>query len=221
MRSRIGSASRSFTQRFRLFEPNRVAAGLRAGVPDKVQPLTRYLALLRGINVGGRNPVPMTALRACLERGGFDDVITYIQSGNVVFGSPPTSNASLTRRVEAMLSEEFSYAASAVVLSTSQVRTVVERAPSGFGDEPARFAYDVIFLKPPLKAAAAMKHVAVKPEVDTAAQGSGALYFSRLKTRATESRLSRIVSSPIYPNITIRNWRTTTKLLEMLERPRD
>jgi uncharacterized protein (DUF1697 family) len=115
-----------------------------------------------------------------------------------------------------MLGEAFSYDATVVVRSHRQVRAVVERAPRGFGAEPARYRYDVIFLKEPLTARAAMAHVPTNPAVDRAHAGTGVLYFSRLTSKATQSRLSKIVSSPIYPSVTIRNWNTTTKLLTML-----
>ena len=55
------------------------------------------------------------------------------------------------------------------------------------------------------------------PAVDTAHAGTGVLYFSRLTAKATASRLNRIVSSPIYASVTIRNWNTTTKLLSLME----
>jgi uncharacterized protein (DUF1697 family) len=75
----------------------------------------------------------------------------------------------------------------------------------------------VIFLKEPLTATKAMPHVPTNPAVDRANAGSGVLYFSRLTSRATSSRLSKIVSSPIYQNVTIRSWNTTTKLLSLME----
>ena len=96
------------------------------------------------------------------------------------------------------------------------MRAVVERAPKGFGAEPAKYRYDVIFLKQPLTAKVAMKSVPTKPGVDEAHAGTGVLYFSRLIEKATQSRLNKIVSSPIYPNVTIRNWNTTTKLSSMM-----
>jgi uncharacterized protein (DUF1697 family) len=80
-----------------------------------------------------------------------------------------------------------------------------------------RYRYDVIFLKEPLAAKVAMKSVPTKPGVDEAHAGTGVLYFSRLIAKATQSRLNKIISSPIYPSVTIRNWKTTTKLLWMME----
>lgn len=176
-----------------------------------------YVALLRGINVGGKNLIKMPALKACFEANGFEDVATYIQSGNVLFGSPETRAAALVARIEAMLAETFGYAAAVVVRNRSQMRAVVGKAPGGFGSEPAKHRYDVIFLKEPLTARAAIQSVPTKPGVDEAHAGTGVLYFSRLISKATQSRLNRIVSSPIYPSVTIRNWNTTTKLLRMME----
>jgi uncharacterized protein (DUF1697 family) len=97
------------------------------------------------------------------------------------------------------------------------MRTIVERAPEGFGAESAKFRYDVIFLKEPLTAKAAIESVPTKPGVDEAHAVTGVLYFSRLISKATRSRLNRIISSPIYPSVTIRNWNTTTKLLGMMD----
>ena len=74
-----------------------------------------YVALLRGINVGGKNLIKMAALKACFEANAFEDVATYIQSGNVVFASPETRAAELTQRIEAILAETFGYQATVVV----------------------------------------------------------------------------------------------------------
>jgi uncharacterized protein (DUF1697 family) len=179
--------------------------------------VTTYLALLRGINVGGKNLIRMPALKACFEAGGFEDVVTYIQSGNVLFRAVGSGEA-LTRRIEEMLVETFpSYAASVVLRSHAQMRAVVGEAPRGFGKEPAKYRYDVIYLKEPLTARAALKDVPTREGVDEAHPGKGVLYFSRLASRAAQSRLSRIVSMPIYQRMTIRNWNTTTKLLAMMD----
>jgi uncharacterized protein (DUF1697 family) len=179
--------------------------------------VTTYLALLRGINVGGKNLIKMPALKAAFEAEGFDDVSTYIQSGNVLFASPETKPAVLTDRIEAMLAETFDYVPTVVVRSRKQMRAIVDGAPEGFGGRPAEYRYDVIFLKGPLTAKKAIGEVPTNPEVDTAHAGTGVLYFSRLIAKATASRMGKIVASPIYPSVTIRNWNTTTKLLSLME----
>jgi uncharacterized protein (DUF1697 family) len=180
----------------------------------------RYVALLRGINVGGNNLIKMAALKTCFEAQGFRDVATYLHSGNVVFTAGAETAASLTDRVEAALCATFEYPASVVLRSRKQIQDVVARAPRGFGTQPARYRYDVIFLKAPLSAAAAIKDFPVKPGVDEAHAGTGVLYVSRLISKASQSRISKIVTLPIYPRVTIRNWNTTSAVLRLMDLPR-
>jgi len=181
--------------------------------------MNRYVALLRGINVGGNNLIKMTALKACFEKQKLQEVATYIQSGNVVFCAKESTAGPLCSRIERALSTAFGYDASVVLRSEKQMRDVVARAPKGFGTQPDKYRYDVIFLKEPLTAPVAIKSVATAPGVDEAHAGAGVLYFSRLISQATRSRLGKIVASPIYKSVTIRNWNTTTKLLQMMDAP--
>jgi uncharacterized protein (DUF1697 family) len=97
------------------------------------------------------------------------------------------------------------------------MQSVVQRAPEGFGKDPATYRYDVIFLKEPLTTAAAMKEVRTKAGVDEAHGGQGVVYFSRLIRKASQSQLSKLVSMPVYQSMTLRNWNTTTKLLQLME----
>ena len=177
----------------------------------------RYVALLRGINVGGNNLIKMTALKTCFEKQGLCDVTTYIQSGNVVFTADASGADALVARIERALGVAFDYEASVVVRTRKQMQQIVARAPKGFGAEPDKYRHDVIFLRPPLTGATAIKSVATALGVDEARAGTGVLYFSRLIAKASQSRLSKLVSSPIYKSVTIRNWNTTTKLLQMME----
>jgi len=178
--------------------------------------MARYVALLRGINVGGRNPIRMADLRTCLERDGLRDVSTYIQSGNVLFTAAEKADV-LTPRVEALIAETFEVPARVLLRTHTQLKNVVRRAPDGFGRDPQTYRYDVLFLMPPLAAAKTLKEVPTKEGVDEVYAGPGVLYFSRLTARASSSHLSRFVSMPIYKSMTIRNWSTTTKLLALME----
>jgi uncharacterized protein (DUF1697 family) len=179
-----------------------------------------YVALLRGINVGGSNLIRMPALKACFEADGFRDVSTYIQSGNVLFTAGPANQHALTAQIEDALAKTFPYRARVVVRSFEQVKAIVKGAPKGFGAKPAAYRYDVIFLKEPLTADEALKSITAKPGVDRVFAGDGVVYFSRLISKATQSRLARVVGTPAYQNMTIRNWNTTAKLLELMERIR-
>jgi uncharacterized protein (DUF1697 family) len=175
-----------------------------------------YAGLLRGINVGGKSLIRMADLRACFEDGGFDDVATYIASGNVVFGSAERGAAALTRRIERMLADRFELDVAVVLRTRAQMRSVVEDAPTDFGTDPSRYRSDVIFLKSPLTPAKAMEVVRTRDGVDQAWRGRGVLYFSRLTSRASQSRMSSIVGTPAYQLMTIRSWKTTTTIAQML-----
>jgi uncharacterized protein (DUF1697 family) len=177
-----------------------------------------YVALLRGINVGGNNLIKMVALKACFEKQGFRDVLTYIQSGNVVFAAPGANQQQLTVRIEKALSKTFAYQSRVVVRSLDQMKATVANAPRGFGRQPTVYLYDVVFLKDPLTADDALQSVSVKPGVDRVWAGERVLYSSRLISKATQSGLSRVVGTPAYQSMTIRNWNTTTRLIELMQR---
>jgi uncharacterized protein (DUF1697 family) len=178
---------------------------------------TQYLALLRGINVGGKNIIKMADLKACFESMGFSDVTTFIQSGNVLFRSAEKDKFKLTKKIEKALSKNFSYLPRVVVVSHQELKRIVKQAPEGFGSEPGKYRCDVIFLKEPLTSKEAMKDVSIKEGVDSAHAGRSALYFSRLDSRASQSHLTKIIALPVYQNMTIRNWNTTTKLLAFMD----
>jgi uncharacterized protein (DUF1697 family) len=178
---------------------------------------TQYVALLRGINVGGSNIIRMSDLRVCFEEMGLEDILTYIQSGNVVFRSNGRDIGQLTRTIEKGLSEKFRYSSRVVVLSRIQLGNLVKDAPRGFGTDPGRYRYDVIFLREPLTANTALEQIVLTRGVDRAYPGKGVFYFSRLAARASQSRLSRVTSLAIYQYMTVRNWNTTTKLLSLMD----
>lgn len=182
---------------------------------------TTYLALLRGINVGGNNKIAMADLKACFEKNGYTNVRTYIQSGNVLFDAAKGDIETLTKKVESMLSREFApYDAKVVLRSQEQLKAAVASAPKGFGVKPKEYRYYVIFLKSPLAAAAAMKDLPLRDGVDRAWAGAeDVIFHERLEARATQSYLGRLVALPMYQNMTIRNWNTTTKMHAMMETP--
>jgi uncharacterized protein (DUF1697 family) len=174
-----------------------------------------YVALLRGINVGGANVVRMSTLKACLEREGFERVATYIQTGNIVFHTPDRNIATLTRRVERTLSAACGFEIRIVLLSLALVKAIVEGAPAHWTDAGGLRCI-IAFLKPPLKSAQAAKDVEIKDGVDVVFPGRGVLYMSTVLSGVTRSRLNRLPSRAIYQQMTLRNYRTCQKLLALM-----
>lgn len=109
--------------------------------------MTSYVVLLRGINVGGKNKIPMAALKQCLQAEGYQEVGTYIQSGNVLLRSDLDA-ATIGRRIEAALQQNFTLDSDIVrvlVLTHAQLQKIIDEKPAGFGEHPETYHSDVIF----------------------------------------------------------------------------
>ena len=175
----------------------------------------RCVALLRGINVGGNNIIKMGDLRLSFENMGFTDVASYIQSGNILFCTKAAGKARLEKSIEKALCERFGCASPVVLVGADDLKGIVAEAPAGFGKQPERYRYDVVFVKEPLTTAEVLAQISTKPGVDTVVAGEQAVYFRRLISKASQSHLPKLVQQPVYKFVTIRNWNTTTRLLAM------
>ena len=177
-----------------------------------------YVILMRGINVGGKNKIPMAELVQRLEELGFEGVTSYIQSGNVVLRSDLDA-AALSAKIEDMLPRQFKLDSSIVrvaALDYGTFKKIVAQAPEDFGEDPSSYRYNVIFLMDS-SPTEAMRQIDAREGVDAVWRGDHAIYFRNSVANASKSRLSKITQQPIYRSITIRNWNTTTRLLELLE----
>lgn len=181
--------------------------------------MPRYVVLLRGINVGGKNKLSMKALKACLEGMGCESVATYIQSGNVVLDSAKGAKA-LEVEIEKVLPRTFkldSELIKVLALPKATYKAVVSKRPKGFGDEPGKYHSDAIFLMAGLSLKEAVAAFDPREGVDAMWPGKGVIYHQRLSAQRTKTRLTKVLASPVYKSMTVRNWATTLKLLDMLE----
>ncbi len=180
--------------------------------------LRRYIVLLRGINVGGKNKIPMTELKKCLEELGFSNVSTYIASGNVILESDKHP-AEIKDRIEKALPLRFklhSELIKVLVVSADQLQAVIDNKPKGFGEEPLKYHSDTIFLMD-IDPTKTIQVFSPREGVDKIWPGHGVIYSQRLSSQRTKSRLNKVMGTSAYKSMTIRNWRTTTKLLEILK----
>lgn len=178
--------------------------------------MNTYIALLRGINVGGKNKVSMSELKAELEKQGYSNVVTYIASGNVVLKSKKSA-LEIQSEIENILPKHFrldSALIKVLILTKKQLQTIVQNKPKGFGEQPEKYHSDAIFLIS-ISAEKTISLFSPRDGVDRIWPGKGVIYSERLSALRTKSRLNRIMSTPEYQFMTIRNWNTTTKLLEL------
>ena len=180
--------------------------------------MNRYIALLRGINVGGKNSIKMHDVKRCFESRGFSDVITYIQSGNVIFNAAETNKKALTEQIEVALSQSFNYSSTVLVFTDKQYEHMIEDAPENFGKYPDTYKYDIIFLKEPLRSEDVKDKILTREGVDTVYVGKSVVYLSRLIEKLSQSYLPKIISLQIYQETSIRNWNTAKKIYELVKK---
>ena len=191
--------------------------------------MASHVALLRGINVGGRNKVPMADLREVVTSLGYTGVSTYIQSGNVLFSTADTQTAKLAAALESAIEDRFGIWSSVVVLSRDELAGVLAANP--YPDEPNPRMVHVVFLsaEPPgellTRISAAESAVAAKGSRDTVQAAGQALFVHTpdgFGTSELAQTLFKIISPPAKAKkhglaATARNLATTTKLLSLCD----
>jgi uncharacterized protein (DUF1697 family) len=191
--------------------------------------MATHVALLRGINVGGRNKVPMADLREVVTSLGHTGVATYIQSGNVLFSTASTSIAELAAALESAIADRFGFWASVVVVSRDELAEVLRVNP--YPGEPNPKLVHVVFLggvlSPDLldRITAAQTAAAAKGSRDTVTAAGRALFLHTpdgYGDSELAQSLFRIISAPARQKqgglaATARNWATATKLLALCD----
>ena len=177
-----------------------------------------WVVLLRGINVGGKNVIPMASLRSEFAAMGFRDPQTYIQTGNVLVGSARKRGPSAIARIERHLSEAFGYGARVVVRDAEQMARIVEAMPSAWDPEDRSVRHNVIFLTDHASPEDLVGGLVVDPAIESVATGPHAVYWSAPMSTLTRTKMIKLSAHPLYPEVTIRNARVTLKLFALLQR---
>ena len=176
---------------------------------------TGYVVFLRGVNVGGKNIIKMDELKKIFEELKFTEVKTYIQSGNIIFNDYEKDKTKLVKNIDKKLYKKLNTKVNIAILTFPEFKEIIDKKPKGFGDADEK-KYDVIYLTEPLKANDALKEIKTREGVDEIFKGKNVLYISRKKESLAKSYLSKIIETPVYQNITIRNWNTTKKIYDLM-----
>jgi Uncharacterized protein conserved in bacteria len=175
-----------------------------------------YIALLRGINVGGKNKISMPELRKGFNDIGFFDVSTYINSGNVVFSSDIENKSELINKVESMIYKQFELNIPVTVLSAVELANIFINAPEWWNTSNKEIYDNTVFVIPPMTVAEVCSAVgeAIADHEKLGYYDSVIFWSANLKN-FSKSRWSKIASLPINNNVTIRNANTVKKLVEI------
>jgi uncharacterized protein (DUF1697 family) len=166
--------------------------------------------------VGGKRVIPMSDLRGVFADMGFDDPVTYIQSGNVIVGSRRARTARTAATIERHLEEAFGYDARVVIRDASQMARIVRAIPTDWDPADAAVRHNVVFLTDGVPAKDLIDPRTLRPECESLSAGHGVLYWSAPARTVTRTAMGRLSSHPSYPEMTVRNLRTTLRLNEIM-----
>lgn len=174
-----------------------------------------YLAFLRGVNVGGNGMIKMSDLQVALSKDGLDDVRTYIQSGNVIFSSEESDSDKLAARIKSLIQQEFKLTVDVAVFSAAQWQQVIESAPKWWGADKA-WKHNILILIKPFEMREIMADIGdLKPEIEAVKPGDNVIYQSISWDKFGRASSGKLASKPSYKKMTIRNFNTATKLLNL------
>jgi uncharacterized protein (DUF1697 family) len=176
---------------------------------------TVFVALLRGVNVGGQNPVSMAALKESFARLGLKDVRTFINSGNVLFRSSTANARTLERRIDRILADEHGLTSKAVVRSEAEMARLVKTI-AGTWKPKAQWKYNVMFLRHAVDSPRVLDGIALKPDIERAVYCPGTLLWSASLKGFNRTAMKKMVGQPLYQEMTVRGVNTTRKILDLM-----
>lgn len=178
--------------------------------------MTLYVALLRGINVGGNNIIPMAELSKTFTKMGLTSVKTYIQSGNVIFQSADEDARDLEKRIERALTKAHRYEAKVVLRSMKEMDGIVRDLPRAWKKADETWRCNVLFLRHEIDSKDVLDGISPKKDIEQLAYRPGVLYWSALAKDVTRTAMAKLASHAIYKNVTVRNLNTTRKIHELM-----
>jgi uncharacterized protein (DUF1697 family) len=177
--------------------------------------VARLVVLLRGINIGSRNRIAMPALREALEEAGYEDVRTYVQSGNVVLSSGASAKHAASD-VERLIADRFGLEIAVVARTRNELAKVVDRNPLvRVAKDPKRYQVSFLEAKPAAKLVRELEDVAADKEKVVSI---GREIYAWHPDGVARSKLwARLAGKDLGTTATARNWTTVTKLLELAD----
>ncbi len=175
-----------------------------------------YVALLRGINVGGQNKVDMRKLKAMFEESGMSEVATYINSGNVVFRENRRKPPKIMSVLEEAIANDVGLPIKVLVRDLPAIRKVIKSLPDTWTTD-AKMRCDVMFLWEGFDRKDILEELRIKPDIEDVVYVPGAVIWRIDRSNQSKSRMTKVVGTDLYRAMTIRNSNTVRKLAEMME----
>lgn len=174
-----------------------------------------YVALLRGINVGGHANVEMTRLKQVFIALGFTNVSTYINSGNVIF-SDPRAAAELVRMIEAGIVKEFGFAVPVVVCSSEVIHEICQQIPTSWTNDSLQKS-DVYFLRAEIDSPELLEQIKINQDIESVRYCKGILFWNVSRENAAKSQAHKLTKTSFYRSMTIRNVNTVRRIDSLMQ----
>jgi uncharacterized protein (DUF1697 family) len=179
--------------------------------------LSVFVALLRGVNVGGNNMISMSSLKESFAAMGFKQVTTYINSGNIVFKTKENDARKLESKIEQMMSRDYQLGSKVVVRSFSEMEKLVKNLPGSWGTD-SNWRHNVIFLRHTIDSEKILADLPAKSDIEEIVYRPGALLWSAQATQLNQTNFAKLASRKIFQDMTVRNLNTTKKLYELMKK---
>ena len=177
--------------------------------------MTDYIALLRGVNVGGKNIVAMPLLKAAFERCGFTEVSTYTNSGNVLFSCLEEDIAVLQQKCRQGILESFGFSVEVAVISAENLSEALRHAPKWWGTDREAKHMGIFSIAPATVQEVIAAVGAIKPEYEKVEHFGILIFWSAPLKTFSKTRWGKVAGTAAYHSITVRNANTTQKLLQL------
>lgn len=178
----------------------------------------KYVTLLRGVNVGGKNRVPNSEFKQVLEAQGFEDVVIYINSGNAVFSS---KQEPVVADVQSALEGHFGFVIPLLILPAKKIKAIADAIPSEWSNDAPKpdksgQKSDVLYLFDEANEPRVLEKMGYMPEVETLIYVDGAVLANVARVNQNRYSLLKLVGTPLYKQMTLRNITTAKKLAELV-----
>ena len=179
--------------------------------------MRRYIALLRGVNISGKNKVPMAELKLGFESLGLSDVRTWLNSGNVVFSGEEADATALTDRIECMIRREFGLDIPVFVLPQEELADILRHAPDWWGTEDPEIYDNLIFILPPASFQDVYREIgAPKEGLEQIQEYQSVVFWSFDRKQYQKTNWwPKTASAEIAPKLTIRTANTVRKIARL------
>ena len=180
-------------------------------------PPTVFVALLRGVNVGGNNMISMKSLKESFEAMGFTNVATYINSGNIIFQSKEDDPRKLEKKIEQMLANDYQLESKVVLRSLSELEKLVKALPQNWGDN-SDWRFNVVFLRHSIDSEKILDELPANSDIEEVLYRPGTLLWSVQASEANRSKFVKLSTRKSFKDMTVRNLNTTRKLYDLMKK---